>query len=306
MSRRLDACIDAYLVACRVEKGLRSATVSAYGADLMQLCEQSKVSQLSQVTPLVISDFFRACYASGTGARSQTRKWSTLRGFFRWCLGQAWIDQDPMAHMPSPKWGRPLPETLTESEVLALLGAPDAGSIVGRRDQALLEFLYASGCRVSEALDLREDSLQLDERSARVEGKGGKVRFVPLGAVAVAALEIWIQDGRPQWQARAARKERDLIFLTQKGGRMSRQNAFLRIRKYAQSVGISRAISPHKLRHSFATHLLERGADLRAVQSLLGHADLSTTELYTHLSNARIQAQYVEHHPRSRVESLDS
>lgn len=289
-----------------VEKGLRSATVSAYGADLSQLCQQCQVVDLADLSALVISDYFRSCYAQGTGARSQNRKWSTLRGFFRWCVGQGWIDQSPMAHMPSPKWRRPLPETLTESEILALLGAPDSSTIVGRRDQALLEFLYATGCRITEALDLREESLQLQERSARVEGKGGKVRFVPLGAVAVAALEIWMKEGRTQWQARAGHKERDLIFLTQKGGRMSRQNAFLRIRKHAQAAGISRAISPHKLRHSFATHLLERGADLRAVQSLLGHADLSTTELYTHLSNARIQAQYLEHHPRSRVEPPES
>lgn len=303
MSVALDACIDAYLQVCQIEKGLRPATVTAYGADLLQLGQETKIEDLEAVTPLVVSDYFRRCYAQGTSARSQTRKWSTLRGFFRWCVAQGFIEQSPMAHMPSPKWGRPLPETLSESEIMALLAAPDPSTLVGLRDLALLEFLYASGCRISEALDLREDALQIEERSARVEGKGGKARFVPLGAVAVAALELWMKEGRPQWQARAAINERDLIFLTQQGGRMSRQNAFLRIRKHAQSAGISRAISPHQLRHSFATHLLERGADLRAVQSLLGHADLSTTELYTHLSNARIQAQYLAHHPRSRSDT---
>lgn len=301
--RALDECIDAYLDACRVEKGLRDATVAAYGRDLAALARLPGLSSLQAVTPTVISDYFRICYAQGNSARSQNRKWSSLRGFFRWCTRQGWVKQNPMEHMASPKWGRPLPETMSVDEVLSLLAQPGTESLVGLRDTALLEFLYASGCRISEALAIGQDTLELDERSARVLGKGGKIRWVPLGAVAVAALENWLKRGWPAWRAKAKGKDRDLVFLTQQGRGMSRQNAHLRIQKYAQQAGISRAISPHQLRHSFATHLLEGGADLRAVQSLLGHADLSTTELYTHLSSARIQAQVLAHHPRARRKS---
>lgn len=299
--RALDTSIDAYLDACRVEKGLRDATVLAYGRDLAQLAQMSGIEKLDEVTPTVVSDYFRDCYKKQNSARSQNRKWSSLRGFFQWCMRQGWIERNPMENMASPKWGRPLPETLSVQEVLGLLATPGQDTLVGMRDSALLEFLYASGTRISEALALRLDTLDLSERSARVEGKGGRVRWVPVGAVAVAALELWLQEGRPSWAHRAKGADRNLIFLTQQGSGMTRQNAFLRIRKYAQTAGISRAISPHQLRHSFATHLLEGGADLRAVQSLLGHADLSTTELYTHLSGARMQAQYRAHHPRAVV-----
>lgn len=301
--RTLDACIDAYLNACRVEKGLRDATITAYANDLSQLSALVGARALEEVTPTVVSDYFRACYQQKNSARSQNRKWSSLRSFFRWCMRQGWVEQSPMAQMASPKWGRPLPETLSVQEVLELLAAPGQDTPIGQRDTALLEFLYASGARISEALALSLDTLDLEERSARVDGKGGRVRWVPLGGVAVAALSLWMQEGRAVWKARTKSKTRNLIFLTQQGGVMSRQNAFLRIRKYAEAAGISRAISPHQLRHSFATHLLEGGADLRAVQSLLGHADLSTTELYTHLSSARMKAQYQAHHPRARSRS---
>lgn len=295
--------MDAYLDACRVEKGLRPATVLAYGRDLGQLVGLRGVGKLEDVTPSVVSDYFRECYAQKNSARSQTRKWSSLRGFFRWCRVQGWLEQDPMADMPSPKFGRGLPETMSMQEVMALLAQPGCDTLVGQRDTALLEFLYASGARISEALAIRRDALDLEERSARVEGKGGKVRWVPVGAVAVAALQMWLQEGWPVWRARAKGGQRDLVFLTQQGKGMSRQNAHLRIQKHALGAGISRAISPHQLRHSFATHLLEGGADLRAVQSLLGHADLSTTELYTHLSGARVQSQYRAHHPRAKIAS---
>lgn len=295
----LEGAIEAYLSACKVEKGLRPATVSAYAQDLAQLVAQTGELSLDRVTPTVIADYFRACYQKQTSARSQNRKWSTLRGFFRWCMRQSWIEQDPMASFPSPKWGRPLPEVLSPHEVLDLLQQPGCDTPVGQRDSALLELLYCSGCRISEALALRIEDLELQERSAKVLGKGGKLRWVPLGAVAVAAIRLWLEQGRTQWFARSPRGSRDLLFLSQKGGGMTRQNAFLRIRKYAEQAGISRGISPHQLRHSFATHLLEGGADLRAVQSLLGHADLSSTELYTHLSKARMEQQYRSHHPRA-------
>lgn len=295
----LDEAIEGYLGACKVEKGLRPATISAYAQDLAQLAGQTGGISLDCVTPTLIADYFRACYKKQTSARSQNRKWSTLRGFFRWCMRQSWIDQDPMASFPSPKWGRPLPEVLSPQEVLDLLAQPGCDTLVGQRDSALLELLYCSGCRISEALSLRISDLELQERSAKVVGKGGKLRWVPLGAVAIAAIELWLEQGRAQWLPRTERGQRDLLFLSQKGGGMTRQNAFLRIRRYAEQAGISRGISPHQLRHSFATHLLEGGADLRAVQTLLGHADLSTTELYTHLSQARMEQQYQSHHPRA-------
>lgn len=295
----LEAAIDAYLASCRVERGLSAHTVSAYGRDLKSLVDACGEVGVREVKGEAIADYFRHLVEEGLQPRSQARKWSSLRSFFRWCRRQGWLEGDPMANRPAPQWGRPLPHSLSAQEVLDLLAQPGQEDALGMRDTALLEFLYASGSRVSEALGLGLEHLVLEEGLARVTGKGQRQRIVPLGAIAVSALGLWLARGRPQFAARAASSARSQVFLSQQGKVMSRQNVFLRIRKYALAAGISRPISPHQLRHSFATHLLEGGADLRSLQQLLGHADLATTEIYTHLSTSRLREQHRRHHPRA-------
>jgi integrase/recombinase XerD len=307
----LDDAVADYLRMLRVERGLQPNTLLAYGADLGMLLafvddrlgDREGAASVASLDVPTMLDFFTHLAAHGS-ARSQARRQAAVRGLCRWLRREGVIAVDPSAGIPVPKHARRLPSLLTRDELAALLAAPGTDTPLGLRDTALLELMYGSGCRISEALGLDLGHLDVDAGHARVDGKGGKQRLVPISAYAAAALRAYLETARPALLASkgAVRNRRGppaALFISSKGARLTRQGAFLRLREHAIAAGITRAISPHKLRHSFATHLLEGGADLRVVQTLLGHADISTTEVYTHVSSAHGRAAYDRHHPRA-------
>ncbi|MCA9655443.1 MAG: site-specific tyrosine recombinase XerD [Myxococcales bacterium] len=299
----LELAIDDYLQHLSVERGLAENTLAAYGSDLLRFAAFAAdrgVEGVDAIEPPLLLAYASEQAREGMSARSQARRLVALRGLFRHLRREGSIDHDPMQAVSLPRFAAPLPELLSRREVEALLAAPGTDSPAGLRDTALLELMYATGCRVSEALDLGIDRLRLDEALVRLVGKGNKERLVPLGVPAQLALVRWLEEGRPALLARARRRPRQQwVFLNQRGGRLSRQGFWQRLRQHAEAAGIDRAISPHKLRHSFATHLLEGGADLRSVQALLGHADISTTQIYTHVSERHVRDAYDRHHPRA-------
>ncbi|PRP99565.1 site-specific tyrosine recombinase XerD [Enhygromyxa salina] len=300
----LDDAVEDYLQHLKVERNLALNSVEAYANDLRQLLDHLGsvgVTTTAQITPPLLLGFLRALTERGLAARSQARRWVAVRGLFRWLRLENLIDVDPTQGIRMPKAGAKLPELLSRTEIDALLAAPGVDTPLGLRDTALLEFMYATGCRVSEASDLELDALHLDQGLVVLTGKGDKQRMVPLGDCALVALLAYIESGRPALIERARGKARrdPHVFLNCRGARLSRQGWFQRLREHAIAAGITRAISPHKLRHSFATHLIEGGADLRAVQTLLGHADISTTQIYTHLSQSHVRHAYDLHHPRA-------
>lgn len=299
----LELAVDDYLQHLTVERGLARNTLAAYGADLGRFCafaaDQGRTG-VDEVDPPLVLAYASAQAREGQSARSQARRLVALRGLFRYLRREGVVAQDPMQAVTLPRFAARLPELLSRAEVEALLAAPGTDTPGGLRDTALLELMYATGCRVSEALDLCIDRLRLDEALVRLTGKGNKERLVPLGVPAQQALVAWLEQGRPALLAKAKRQPREQwVFLNQRGGRLSRQGMWQRLRQHAEAAGIDRAISPHKLRHSFATHLLEGGADLRSVQALLGHADISTTQIYTHVSERHVREAYDRHHPRA-------
>lgn len=302
-SPTLDVVIDDYLQHLTVERGLSRNTLAAYGHDLAcfaAFAAERGVAGLDQVQPPLLLAFASQQHREGMSARSQARRLVAVRGLFRYLRRESLVASDPAQAVALPRFVARLPELLGRAEVLALLAAPGTDTPAGLRDTALLELLYATGCRVSEALDLCTPRLDLAEAVVRLVGKGNKERMVPLGVPAQAALHRWLTEGRPLILERVRRKPREQwVFLNQRGGRLSRQGFWQRLVQHAQAAGIQRAISPHKLRHSFATHLLEGGADLRSVQALLGHADISTTQIYTHVSEHHVRQAYDRHHPRA-------
>jgi integrase/recombinase XerD len=299
----VDEAIDEYLEHLKVERGLRPNTLTAYATDLRFFAEH--VGDAAVDPPLLLS-FLRRLGKEGLSARSQARRFVAVRGLYRWLRREGRIDADPTQGIALPRFVRRLPELLTRDELHDLLRAPGVDTPLGLRDTALLELMYATGCRVSEALDLTLDRLALGDGLVRLIGKGDKERFVPVGDLAREILARWLAQGRPvmlggkRSRASSGRKPPSWVFVNNRGGRLSRQACWARLREHALAAGIGRPISPHKLRHSFATHLLEGGADLRSVQALLGHADISTTEVYTHLSQTHVREAYDRHHPRAR------
>ena len=300
----LDDAVEDYLQHLKVERNLAGNTIEAYANDLRQLLDHlgaQAIETTGDVSPPILLGFLRALSERGLSARSQARRWVAVRGLFRWLRLEQLIDVDPTQGIRMPKSGAKLPELLSRQEILALLTAPGVDTPLGSRDTALLEFMYATGCRVSEACDLQLDALHLDQALVLLTGKGNKQRLVPLGDCALVAMLAYLEQGRPELLAKARGKGRRAghVFLNCRGGRLSRQGWYQRLREHALTAGITRTISPHKLRHSFATHMIEGGADLRAVQTLLGHADISTTQVYTHLSQSHVRAAYDRHHPRA-------
>ncbi len=311
-----ELAIDEYLRHLQVERGLAANSIAAYGADLARLAawlDAEGVDVLAADAGVLLK-WLGSLADDGQSARSQARRWVAVRGLYRWLRREGTIAVDPTDGSAVPRFSKRLPALLTRDEIDALLAAPGKADALALRDTALLELMYASGCRVSEALELSLDRLHLAEGHATVLGKGGKHRIVPIGEPAVLALGEYLELGRPLLQQAALRQRakpraltraqsksalRAAVFLNARGGRLSRQGWFERLRGHALAAGITRPISPHKLRHSFATHLLEGGADLRVVQALLGHADISTTEVYTHVSSAHARAAYDRHHPRA-------
>ncbi|MBP8263008.1 MAG: site-specific tyrosine recombinase XerD [Pseudomonas sp.] len=280
-----------------LERGLSPHTRNAYLTDLrgFALWLAGRGSSLRQAGREAILDHLGWRLQQGYQARSTARLLSALRTFYRYLLRERLIDEDPTLQVELPQLGKPLPKSLSEAEVEALLAAPDIAEPLGLRDRAMLEVLYACGLRVSELVALSLEQINLRQGVVRVLGKGSKERLVPLGEEAL----IWLQ--RYQAEARGlllAGRPSSVLFPSQRGEQMTRQTFWHRIKLHARHAGILKPLSPHTLRHAFATHLLNHGADLRVVQLLLGHSDLSTTQIYTHVAKARLQALHAAHHPR--------
>lgn len=289
--------IERFLDALWMERGLSANTLSAYRADLRRLTlwlEANRVP-LASANSADLLAFLAERARLGSRPRSAARMVSTLRRFYRFLLREGVVSTDPTSRIEAPRLGRPLPKALTEAEVESLLHAPDCATPLGLRDRAMLEVLYASGVRVSELVGLSLSQVNLRQGVLRVSGKGDKTRLVPIGEAALTWLTRYSSQARPLLLDGTAS---DVLFPTRRRTAMTRQSFWHLIKRYARIAGILKPLSPHTLRHSFATHLLNHGADLRVVQLLLGHSDLSTTQIYTHVARARLQALHATHHPR--------
>lgn len=295
-----DDAVDHYLTWLTVERGLSTNTVDAYQRDIGNFRDVLGVERgLGRADEEAVRAWLATRSAAGVTARSQARGLVALRGFFGFLLEEGLVEVDPTARVELPRIGRPLPDALTLDEVEALLRQPDPSTERGLRDRTMLEVLYATGLRVSELVNLAVGVVHMEAGFVRVIGKGDKERLVPLGDEARAWIERYLLEARAVLTGGdRARRGKEPLFVTRLGGAMTRQGFFKLLRIYAEAAGITKAVSPHKLRHAFATHLLERGADLRSLQLMLGHADISTTEIYTHLSRARLKSVHAEHHPR--------
>ncbi len=289
--------IDQFLDALWLEKGLSENTRQSYRSDLALFNGwlHERGVDLAQVGREMILDHLAWRLEQGYKPRSTARFISGLRGFFRYLLREQRVAVDPTLLVEMPQLGRPLPKSLSETDVEALLQAPDLGEAIGQRDRAMLEVLYACGLRVTELVSLTLDQVNLRQGVLRVMGKGSKERLVPMGEEAVVWVERYLRDGRAEL---LDGRPSDVLFPSQRGEQMTRQTFWHRIKHQARVAGIDKTLSPHTLRHAFATHLLNHGADLRVVQMLLGHSDLSTTQIYTHVAKARLQQLHAQHHPR--------
>ncbi|MFH7805129.1 site-specific tyrosine recombinase XerD [Acinetobacter sp. BSP-53] len=279
-----------YLIAQTVSPHTRNA----YLSDLIQ-CSECHAVSIPDWNSDDISDVLLNLTKQGKSPRSIARSLSALRSFYKFLREQKLRSDNPVATHKTPKIGRALPKDLSEADVEALINAPDINTALGLRDRAMFEVLYACGLRVTELLNLRLELINLKQGYLRIVGKGNKERLVPLGQVACEWIEKYLNEARCHLYKTAT----DYVFLTQHGGIMSRQNFWYAIKRYALQAGIQTELSPHTLRHAFATHLLNHGADLRVVQMLLGHSDLSTTQIYTHVAQVRMQQLHATYHPRA-------
>lgn len=289
--------LDAFLDALWLERGLSPHTLSAYRSDVARLLQWLDAAQvpLENLTRARLLEFLAQRMQSGYSSRSTQRFLASARAFSRHLLARGVLEADPTLNVANPRIGRPLPRSMAEAEVVALLAAADPETAVGLRDRAMLELMYASGLRVSELVGLRLGQVDFDRGLVRVLGKGDKERLVPVGEEALA----WLNRYRAEVRGRhAAASRSDVLFPGRSGAPLTRQACWYRIKALARRAGIDAELSPHRLRHAFATHLLNHGADLRVVQLLLGHADLSTTQIYTHVAKHRLQSLHQKHHPR--------
>jgi len=289
--------ISTFLDALWLEKGLSDNTLQAYRSDLLAFSKwlaQDKLD-LIVVLPEHINRYLAFLVDKNRSTRSQARLLSSLRQLYAYLIREAQLRVDPTALIPLPKIVRKLPTHLTENDVDTLINAPDTTTVLGLRDRAMLEVIYASGLRVSELVGLQLNQLNLRQGVVRVQGKGNKQRLVPLGEQAVGWLENYLVESRLELLKQA---QSDSLFVTNRKKAMSRQAFWYLIKRYALQAGIKESLSPHTLRHAFATHLLNHGADLRVVQMLLGHSDISTTQIYTHIAQARLESIHAKHHPR--------
>ncbi len=290
--------LKAWLDQLRVERGLSENTLLAYEGDLAELLAHAEARGrgLVDLQQAELAEFIGSLRARGLSPRSQARHVHALRGFFRFALREGLIERDPMENLRPPKAFRALPRYLTPSQVEALLAAPDLTTPVGLRDRAILEVMYATGLRASETITLRAENVDLDLGLVRVLGKGRKERLVPLGRQARRWLRRYLADARGRL---AGDGTSPALFLSQRGGRLTAMGLWGLVRRHALRAGVAGGLTPHVLRHSFASHLLERGADLRALQAMLGHADISTTQIYTHVTRERLRQLYDKSHPRA-------
>jgi integrase/recombinase XerD len=289
--------IEHFTDALWMERGLSRNTLSAYRNDLSGLAcwlhKQGKTLTAAKRQDLLA--YLSDRVTGGARPRTTARMVSSMRRFYRYLVREGQLQEDPSVRIDTPRIGRPLPDSLSEAEVETLLDAPDEHDTLGIRDRAMLELLYACGLRVSELVSLTTDQANLTQGVVRLIGKGNKERLVPLGEEAVDWLQYYLDESRPGLTAGASSKQ---LFITRRGKGMTRQAFWYRIRHYAVKSGINKPLSPHTLRHAFATHLLNHGADLRVVQMLLGHSDLSTTQIYTHVARERLKDLHSKHHPR--------
>ncbi len=287
--------IERFLDALWMERGLSDNTLSAYRSDLTGYCHflWTIEKQLLTALPSDALNFLGRFAQSST--HSTVRRLSSLRRFYQHAVREGWSQTDPVAQIESPRLGRLLPKSLSEQDVERLLNTPDVGSALGLRDRSMLELLYATGLRVSELVQLESGQINPRQGVVRVTGKGQKERLVPLGEEALLWLERYIQHARPLL---LGKKLSNSLFISQRGAPMTRQAFWYVIKRYALRAGVQKPISPHTLRHAFATHLLNHGTDLRAVQLLLGHRNVSTTQIYTHIARSRLKELHARHHPR--------
>lgn len=296
--RDRDQPLRAWLDHLRVERGLADNTLIAYENDLRKLAAfaAARGKTLLALGQGEAAEFIGGLRDQGLSPRSQARHLHSLRGFFRFAQREGWLAADPLESLRPPRAPRALPRYLTALQVEALLAAPDVDSPVGLRDRAILETMYATGLRASELTGLPAAGFDLDLGLLRVFGKGRKERLVPLGSQAQAWIRRYLAEARPGLaRGRAGRA----LFLSSRGGRLSSMGLWGLVRRHAVKAGLDRVLTPHVLRHSFASHLLERGADLRALQAMLGHADISTTQIYTHVTRERLRQLYDKFHPRA-------
>lgn len=289
--------VSAFLDSCWMEKGLSNLTQESYRRDLSQFAIwlNQRGSRLDVADSVAIQQFLDFRFQQKLSSRTSARFLSCLRGFYRYLLREGVLKENPVALIENPKLGKPLPKSLTESDVEALLAAPDVESPLGLRDRTMLEVLYACGLRVSELVGLTVSQINLRQNVVRILGKGSKERLVPMGEEAARWLERYLREARPVLLNNIPD---EIVFPSTRAQPMTRQTFWYRIKYWAEVAGIQAELSPHTLRHAFATHLLNHGADLRVVQLLLGHSDLSTTQIYTHVAKLRMKQQHAQHHPR--------
>ena len=290
--------IDTFLNYLSIERGLSNNTIISYREDLnnyLTFIEDKNIDSLSKISKDNITGFMLAQRDKGIAPNSVARRLAAIRMFHRFLARERILKNDPSTLVDSPKLWKRVPDALTLNEVEALIAQPNVHNIQGTRDRAILETLYATGMRVSEAVNLKKDNVNLDIGFLRCIGKGNKERIIPLGKKAIASISRYIKESRPKFIKDG---ESEFLFLSRSGKKISRQSFWKIIKKYAKLARIKKPIKPHTLRHSFATHLLEHGADLRSVQEMLGHSDISTTQIYTHVNKDRLKSVHRQFHPR--------
>lgn len=290
----LVAAIESFLSFCRLEKGLTTNSIDAYRRDLVHFAGYSKDASLVDVQ--TVQSYLDTLYAAGLAPRSVARRLTAIRSLFDFLLREGRIDNDPVRLLPLPRRQTSLPNFLSTSQVDQILGAPSQDKARGLRDRAMFQFLYATGVRVSELCSIELAAVDSTLGVVRVLGKGRKERMIPLGSEAIRAVESYVSSARPALlKGRSSR----FLFVTSRGDAMTRQGFWKLLRQYGRQAGIWNKLTPHAIRHSFATHLLERGADLRSLQSMLGHSDISTTQIYTHVLRERLREVLRQYHPRT-------
>jgi len=290
----LRAKVKAFLSFCRVEKRLSANTISAYSTDLERFANYA--GDHVQASPELLRAYIDSLYASGLSGRSIARHMTTLRNFHSFLVQEGVLETDPTEILTLPRQWQKIPKFLNREELERLAVAPDESTAQGLRDRAMIEFLYATGLRVSELCRIHINDIEANLGIVRVTGKGNKQRIVPVGSAALRAVDLYLRDGRgPLLKGRAS----PFLFVTRRGSCLSRKSFWKLLGGYGRKAGIARELTPHVIRHSFATHLLEGGADLRSVQTMLGHADISTTQIYTHVMRSRLRSTIDQHHPRA-------
>ncbi len=293
--------LNQFLNHLSIEAGLSSNTIESYRRDLeryIKFLSEKKVDSVEKITEEHITNLIVLLSRLGLAANSIARNLSSIRRFHKFLVREGYSDFDPAASLESPKLWRKLPTVLDIEEMKKLLSKPTEENPLSLRDKAILEFLYATGVRISELINIKRKNFMPEVELVRVIGKGQKERIIPIGKEAVRSVEKYLQEARPQL---AKRDSEDVLFLNRRGGSFSRMGLWKILRKYVIQAGIKKKVTPHTIRHSFATHLLEGGADLRAVQEMLGHADISTTQIYTHLDREYLKQEHRDHHPRSKM-----